>query len=234
MMRSKRLQVVLSLLLLLWTTGIAGAQNASMSVLAVVINRDVPLYHTPNGDVVQTLARGTLVNATGQDADGAWIRVEIPDLADGWIETVQLVVVGAEVLPTVTAHANQGTVAKTAAARVTVTKPGPSSAKTDADKDNAGSSTTTSTTTSTTEETLVATVNSGNARLNVRSGPGTSYAIVAKAETGERYPVKARDTSRAWLQVQLDEESSAFGWVSAQFVRLDGDVADLPVSVAGR
>jgi N-acetylmuramoyl-L-alanine amidase len=78
----------------------------------------------------------------------------------------------------------------------------------------------------------VATVNSGSARLNVRSGPGTSYAIVAKAETGERYPVQARDASREWLQVQLDEDSEAFGWVSAQYVRFDGDVADLPVSTA--
>lgn len=232
MIRSKGLQFVLSLLLLLWTTGMASAQSASISVLAAVINRDVPLYRTPGGDVVQTLARGTLVNATGQDADGAWIRVEVPDLADGWIESAQLIVVGEEVLPTVTPNTNpeQAGRAKTAAARVMATKPGASSvAAKGADvKDDAGSATATATA----EDAPVATVNSGNARLNVRSGPGTSYAIVAKAETGERYPVQARDASREWLQVQLDEDGEAFGWISAQYVRFDGDVADLPVSDA--
>lgn len=232
MMRSKRLQFVLSLLLLLWTTGIASAQGASISVLAVVINRDVPLYRTPNGDVVQTLARGTLVNATGQDADGAWIRVDVPDLGDGWIEAAQLIVVGAEVLPTVTPNTNpeQAGRAKTAAAKVMATKTGASSvaAKGAAVKDDAGSATTPSTA----EDAPVATVNSGSARLNVRSGPGTSYAIIAKADTGDRLMVQARDAGGEWLKVQLDNDGDAFGWVSAQYVRFGGNVADLPVSTA--
>lgn len=76
---------------------------------------------------------------------------------------------------------------------------------------------------------LMAIVRTGNARLNVRSGPGTSYPIVAKAETGTTLPVIGRNDEQSWLQVELADVNGGFGWVATQFVAVTDPLGDLPV-----
>lgn len=64
--------------------------------------------------------------------------------------------------------------------------------------------------------------------LNVRSGPGVNFAVIAQIRQGERYPAIARNGDQSWLRVDLGEE---VGWVSAAFTRVDGPAGDLPVVV---
>ena len=49
--------------------------------------------------------------------------------------------------------------------------------------------------------------------LNVRSGPGLDYPVVATLAQGETLPVLKTDPDSGWLQVQLSG-SDQLGWVS--------------------
>ena len=78
-----------------------------------------------------------------------------------------------------------------------------------------------------TTATPAATVKTDQGRLNIRSGPGTGYLVVAKANAGATYPVVGRSTAGDWLQLQLDGGET--GWASAAYLEVDGDVSGLPV-----
>jgi TolB protein len=66
--------------------------------------------------------------------------------------------------------------------------------------------------------------------LNVRSGPGTAYAVIGSVALGDTLQVTGRDEAGAWLQVRTP--AGATGWVSAPLVTLDGDLSDTPVVAA--
>jgi multidrug resistance efflux pump len=75
---------------------------------------------------------------------------------------------------------------------------------------------------------LVATVLTGGANLNIRSGPGTGYTVIGSARPLERFIVLARNDAATWLLVQLPAQRT--GWISADYAAVRGGVAGLPVS----
>ena len=48
--------------------------------------------------------------------------------------------------------------------------------------------------------------------LNIRSGPGTGYAIIGNASAGQSFPVTGQNGDCAWLQVLLEDGGN--GWIS--------------------
>lgn len=76
-------------------------------------------------------------------------------------------------------------------------------------------------------------------RANVRSGPGTSFEIVAKANPGLTFDVIGRSEDGAWYQVAtnvagitaVEGQSAENGWVAAELVRMAGE-GEAPV-IAG-
>ncbi len=65
-------------------------------------------------------------------------------------------------------------------------------------------------------------------RVNVRSGPGTTFPIVTKQDSGTTLPAIGRNTDNSWIQVQVSGQTDP-GWVSAQFVTVNGDLTTLPI-----
>lgn len=59
--------------------------------------------------------------------------------------------------------------------------------------------------------------------INVRGGPGTSYAIVGSFRNGEQAMAVGRNTAGTWVQMQS-------GWVFAQLVRVDGNLMSLSIT----
>ena len=53
-------------------------------------------------------------------------------------------------------------------------------------------------------------------RLNLRTQPQTTAAIVRKLDPGDEVTIVERSADGAWLQVQLADGSS--GWVAAEFI----------------
>lgn len=59
---------------------------------------------------------------------------------------------------------------------------------------------------------------SGAATLNIRSGPGTSFPVVAVAREGDEGTIVGRSADGGWWAVHAPSLPGAVGWVSAQFV----------------
>lgn len=75
----------------------------------------------------------------------------------------------------------------------------------------------------------VAVVKPGPAQgLNVRSGPGTDYPVLATLPAGTRLTPVGRDGAGQWVQVCC-VAGAQYGWVLAALVELAVDLADLPV-----
>jgi hypothetical protein len=65
------------------------------------------------------------------------------------------------------------------------------------------------------------------ASLNVRSGPGTAYPVVASAKKGETFDVKGRTADKTWLQLCCFKGQN--GWAAASLLTVKGDVQSVPV-----
>lgn len=59
--------------------------------------------------------------------------------------------------------------------------------------------------------------------VNVRSGPGVTFAVVSGLRRGDVVPILSRDTDSGWWQVQLPDGQN--GWVTdgSAYVRISGD-----------
>lgn len=69
-------------------------------------------------------------------------------------------------------------------------------------------------------------------RLNVRSGPGTGYKVVASAKNGEKYTVTGQSGQCSWLKVSRNGKDA--GWMSGSksFVQLNTACAKIPAAGA--
>lgn len=65
--------------------------------------------------------------------------------------------------------------------------------------------------------------------LNIRQGPARTTPSLGKLQKGQTVTVVGRNGDATWLMIQIPEQSGT-GWVSAEFVTVDGDVNTLPVS----
>jgi uncharacterized protein YgiM (DUF1202 family) len=74
-----------------------------------------------------------------------------------------------------------------------------------------------------------ATVNTG--ALNVRSGPGIGFGVIASYYRGTVLTMIARDAANSWVKVVTP--SGAQGWVSAPYVATSYPIVSLPVEGGG-
>ena len=64
------------------------------------------------------------------------------------------------------------------------------------------------------------------ANLNVRSGPGLDYDVLAVISEGSSYPALGRNDDGSWIEIDAD---GTIGWVSAEWVEVAPSVDDLMV-----
>jgi uncharacterized protein YgiM (DUF1202 family) len=63
-------------------------------------------------------------------------------------------------------------------------------------------------------------------RINVRSGPGTTFQPISAVDPGTEFIVIGRSGDGSWIQVQLDDGRE--GWVSAPLVEVSAAEAGAP------
>jgi uncharacterized protein YgiM (DUF1202 family) len=62
--------------------------------------------------------------------------------------------------------------------------------------------------------------------LRVREAPNSDSEVVAGAREGESYPVLAMSDDGAWVQIEIDRSETGEGWVSTNFISLEGDITE--------
>lgn len=65
--------------------------------------------------------------------------------------------------------------------------------------------------------------------LRVRQDPNEASEVVAGIAEGESYRVLALSNDGQWIQLAIDSSPTGAGWVSANFVTVEGDITDLAV-----
>lgn len=216
--------------------------NQQAATMTVIVGAEgTTLLDAPAGANGQPLSAGELFNAVGRTADSQWLAVQRADGVSGWVAASEVVAFGLSKLAvldpaafTVNLPAAQATSATEAVAdstgvttTTTVTATTAPTVAAAATMTLSSGETPTTATAATSGERATVTLSSG--RLNVRSGPGTTYAIVAKAYPGAEVTVVARNDRADWVQIQLPDAASEIGWVAARYLDLT-ELTSLPVS----
>jgi uncharacterized protein YraI len=65
-------------------------------------------------------------------------------------------------------------------------------------------------------------------RVNVRSGPATTFDSLGMLEAGTVVSLTGKNTTTSWFQIRYPTAASGYGWVTSQYVQTDSST-DLPV-----
>jgi hypothetical protein len=65
--------------------------------------------------------------------------------------------------------------------------------------------------------------------LNVRAGPGVDYAVIGLLGTDKTAPVIGRNKDETWWQVTYPSAPDGSGWVSGEYLTLEGECDDVPL-----
>jgi uncharacterized protein YraI len=68
--------------------------------------------------------------------------------------------------------------------------------------------------------------------LNVRSGPGTWYAVVGQLQNGATVTVRGKSADGTWWQIDYSSAPGGVGWVSGELVQTNSAASDVPVITA--
>jgi len=67
-------------------------------------------------------------------------------------------------------------------------------------------------------------------KVNVRSGPGTTFESLGQLNAGERVKILKKDVSLAWYQILYAPSAQGQGWIAAQYVQVPANV-NIPLDV---
>jgi len=65
-------------------------------------------------------------------------------------------------------------------------------------------------------------------RLNIRAGPGLSYAVYGMVDPPATLILTGKTELGNWIQVEFDESPTGYGWVAVAYIQLT-EQADLPI-----
>lgn len=195
-------------------------------VVAVVAVGGVTLWDGTSGMFMGQAPQGALFTATARSSDGEWLYGTLEDGSNGWARVDQLIVFDAERLrsedaviipitptpvPSVAASSStanaDGAPDAQPAGELVVIRPTPVAG-----------------------DVPMARVTLDEGRLNLRAGPGSNAAIIAKALPNEQFVVLGRNAARSWLQLAVPDVAGGFAWASVDFLSTDAKIIDLPVT----
>ena len=220
------------------TTSTAQAAEPGLSLTSLAGVAEVagtPVW-SDDGTLLATLESGSLLTVKARTDDGTWLAVAA-DGGSGWAQSSTVIAYGLHNLATAALPAAVASAGAQAGSAPAVTTAGAVPSATEASLALADLIPTSSSAdglqpAQAASIELVAQVAAAGSRLNVRSGPGAGYQVVAKADDGAEYRVVGRSAAGDWLLLQLSADTSDVGWVSAGYVELNGDIQTLPIENA--
>lgn len=169
------------------------------------------------GQPVATAAPGERLTATARSADGQWLFVQRAPGVRGWVALSDVLIFNREALPV-----EAVTIAPA------LPTPAPPAEANDADEgDETAAAPAAPAAQAQPDASIRVTVVDVN--LNVRAGPGTGYAVIGRATSGQSLAAQGRSADGAWVQVTLPDAEDSAGWVAARYLEASQPIDDLPV-----
>jgi Tol biopolymer transport system component len=208
------------------TPAASAARPGQVSQVAVVRAGGTELLSVPGGEALQELATGTALTVWGRSEDSRWLVALTAAGMGGWIEAENVVAFNLEALPVV--PLGNATASLVAERQIEAT-PEPREEPV-VSSDISPALRVTEAAMPAADTGVRATVAITDSRLNVRSGPGTGYRIVAKAMPGETYAAAGRNADSSWVEIVGGALGAGGGWVAAEFMQLSAPIERLPVT----
>lgn len=198
------------------------------TLVAIAGGHGAALWNADTGASIGQVEPGARLLASKRSADGQWLYVTDASGTSGWAAATSLIVFyRLELLTeaiTLTPATPTATPQPTPSASTVVTATTAANPSAAPVRATTGTTTTTPAVPSDTAAATVAVVRSST-RLNIRSGPGTTYAVIGKAEPAQPLTIIGRTTDGSWVEVQLPEGAETTGWVAAQYVAIGAETA---------
>ncbi|MCB0127191.1 MAG: SH3 domain-containing protein, partial [Caldilineaceae bacterium] len=232
------------------------ALDYTSEVIAVVGSSGATLYAAPGAGEGTPLAVGTALSAVGRTADNAMLHVMTSDGTEGWVMRGEVVAFNTAALPVHGEEpaseepaneevASEEMTGEATADEAMAATAEPAEEATGADTTAAPTVAPTMTNTPLPTPTPTqamrptpdadgrptAQVAMTGSRLNIRSGPGTNFAVIGKALPREIFIAEGRNGDSSWIQIAVPDLSGGLGWVSSTFVTLSEPVNELPVTI---
>lgn len=194
------------------------------TLVAIAGGHGAELWNADDGAFVGQVEPGARLVASKRSADGQWLYVTSADGTSGWAAAPSLIVFyrlellteAVTITPaTPTAESTPAPVSTPSTASTDTTPAEPTAAAAPAST-TADPTSNAIVASATLTETTVASVRA-TTRLNIRSGPGTTYAVIGKADPAQQLTLVSRTADGAWVEVQLP---TGTGWVAAQYLTL--------------
>jgi uncharacterized protein YgiM (DUF1202 family) len=187
-------------------SGALAQEEEPITLNGVIGGTATYLYDEASNDIVTEMMPGDRVTVYARSEDGMWYAVENAQRLAGWAEADAVLVSRPSRLP---------------AEDVTLTPIEPEPESAPEPMAQADSSSVANLSASEPVTPTMATVNTEDMRLNVRSGPGRGNDVIGKALPGETYDVVGISPGRGWLEIEM--ENGLRGWVSRDYVLVDGE-----------
>lgn len=202
---------------------VSESPQASLHIVAIAGTDGTVVWTGADGQLPQTVTVGERLIATARSADSLWLYVQTDEI-EGWAEAAQLYAFNLDRLPVLDTTPNPDATVNTLPETTVF------SAEYILEVDEVAETTIVERRLETEEMAVSAVVTLSSSRLNVRSGPNTDSAIIAKAYPDEEFTAIAQDESGEWLQIALPDVEGGFGWVSTAYMALSESIDTLPVS----
>ena len=214
----------------------ASAGTVSSSIVAIAGTSGVELWSNTDGLARSTLPNGTVLTASGRSDDGAWLYVTTGGAA-GWVEAGSVIVFNVSKLPVLGWGATTDTTTGQSAIAVSASVAEGTSPSVELETagllaevpaEAASPEAEPTTAPASDDQALTATVSTTGAALNIRSGPGIDYSLLARAEPNALLTVVGRSETGEWVQVEIPGQEGGLGWVSADYVQVSSPLTSLP------
>jgi uncharacterized protein YraI len=221
--------VALVTLALLWPARPSEAQTRAptptpASITVIVGAGGSALWNAEDGMLVTVLAPAAQLNASARSADEQWFFAETADGKTGWVTADDVLVFNESVLPT-------EDITVSPAPPTPVPQPTSTVSAESSQSEDGTIPPIQSTTVTTPTEGIQVTVEEVN--LNIRSGPGTNYPVIGRANSGQQLTAIGRNQSASWVQIETPSTAGSAvnrpGWVSASYVEASQSINGLPI-----
>jgi uncharacterized protein YgiM (DUF1202 family) len=208
------LLVILLFTTLFLTSQVFAKNSIAQTETAVIATGALNVRSGPSitYSVVTVVNQNDVVSLLGRNADSSWAYVQTASAAKGWVNASSSYITPSVAISSLDVVTTSVTATPTATGTVIPT----------------ATSTAAPTNTPTPASSSAASAVVATGALNVRSGPGVTYSVVATTAQGQTVTLLGRNANSSWAKIRLSNGTE--GWVNSSLITPTVSISSLPLA----